>query len=953
MYEIYSIGDAAFLYGVLQAIAALAQTDDYGDLAKIGLMLGVILAMGRAALSGGTHFPVGQLLGCVLLYSAFFGPTQEVAIIDVYTDEVSTVGNVPVGVALAGSQISSFGYNVTQIMEQAFSTPRMTEQGYGAALETLKRVRLATIAVVNLNMANAPTPDADLPRSWQQFIADCPLKGFQNENRLKTAGEIWNTSLMTQGLRFESDLWGTRLDLTRPYTEPTCSEAYDELIDYTERQFLPYFKEVMARKLRYANVAELETRLADALAALGLPTSADKYLLTSALSVVYFAAVRQRHAEDFQPAYAIAVDDAVRQRNAQWLADESLFQQYMRPMITFLEGFIFAMTPFLVLLLGLGGYGIKVIFGFLTTLIWITTWMPVLAIINFFQHFVAAARMAGLAENGAGVDTMAGLFQADSIIQTYLAVGGNMAAAVPALTATFLFFGSRAFGANLFAQRLSSGTDTFKEEKAAPDSYHAGAMVSYQSPFTQAPQAGYTAMTGVAQIAPSYSWSNSQSQSVASAETRSEGLSRSFAESAGRRIAEAAGSNESGVVGGVFNTHEAANRSQSFTAAKDWAASVFSEIGGSVAMNDSTRAQLVYGLAAGIPTKQLAERLMEGAGKFMPGGDLQIGGSQASDHTAAEYERIGSQMAERWRDDKSFQAQFGSALAYDMRQGHEDSVFANRSVQSDQGLQRQASDVLSANREYRNVRSASAELGDRVNLSEPDLVGMVLRDLAARDYVGKEAMFSGLSGEVRDIESAIYDLYPNAEERTVAAELRALTRQGEAAKQLFLENLGEKLLVSKARDLGDAQDHAGIGADPASFGLVQGKVAGMAGLGAGIEAGATGELAQREQAVDAGRDQVMGRSAENNAAVQHEQDISRVEFEIVREGSNEASRDFGSEANLATPIEDQHQWAVEESKQFLGQVVERINPPPSAATDPTDSAQPVRSPEPPPTEDRR
>ena len=368
MYEIYSIGDAAFLYGVLQAIAALAQTDDYGDLAKIGLMLGVILAMGRAAMSGGTQFPAGQMLACLLLYMAFFGPTQSVAIVDVYTDEVRTVDHVPAGVALAGSQVSSFGYNVTQIMEQAFSTPRMTEQGYGAALETLKRVRLATIAVQNLNMITAPTPDADLPRSWQQFIADCPLKGLQNENRLKTNFEIWNTPLMTQGLKFESDLWGTRLDLTRPYTEPTCSEAFEELIDYTQLEFLPYFKEVMARKLRYANVAELETKVADALAALGLTASADDYLLTSALSVVYFQAVRQRHAEDFQPAYATAVDDAVRQRNAQWLADESLFQQYMRPMITFLEGFIFAMTPFLVLLLGLGGYGIKVIFGFLTTL---------------------------------------------------------------------------------------------------------------------------------------------------------------------------------------------------------------------------------------------------------------------------------------------------------------------------------------------------------------------------------------------------------------------------------------------------------------------------------------------------------------------------------------------------------------------------------------------------------
>ena len=866
MYEIYSIGDAAFLYGVLQAIAALAQTNDYGDLAKIGLLLGVILAMGRAAMSGGTQFPVGQLLGCLLLYMAFFGPTRSVAIIDVYTDEVRTVDNVPAGVALAGSQVSSFGYNVTRIMEQAFATPRMTEQGYGAALETLKRVRLATIAVSNLNMANAPTPDADLPRSWQQFIADCPLKGLQNENRLKTNAEIWNTPLMTQGLRFDSDLWGTRLDLTRPYTEPTCSEAYEELIDYTESQFLPYFKEVMAKKLRYASPVELETKVADALAALGLTASADQYILTSALSVVYFQAVRQRHAEDFQPAYVTAVDDAVRQRNAQWLADESLFQQYMRPMITFLEGFIFAMTPFLVLLLGLGGYGIKVIFGFLTTLIWITTWMPVLAIVNFFQHFVAAAKMAALAENGAGVDTMAGLFQADSIIQTYLAVGGNMAAAVPALTATFLFVGSRAFGANLFAQRLSSGTDTFKEEKAAPDSYHAGAMVNYQSPFTQAPQAGYTAMTGLPQIAPSYSWSNSQSKTVSSAEARSEGLSRSFAETAGRRIAEAAGRNESGVVGGVFNTHEAANRSRSMAVAKDWSGSVSNEAGGSSGISDQTRASIVYGLAAGIPTKELAERLWEGAGKYVPGGEVRGSGSQGSDHTAAGFERIVGQMGEHWRNDQSFQAQFGSALAYDMRQGHEASVFASRSVQSDQGLQRQASEVLAANREYRNVQAASAELGERVNLSEPDLVGMVLRNQAARDYVGREAMLMGLSGKVHDIESGIREEYPNQPERTIAAELRALSRSGEAERQLIFSNLGERLVLAKARDLGDAQAHAGIGADPEGFGTVQGKVAGMDGLGAGIEAGAKGELAQRAQAVEAGRDRVVSRSAENNAS---------------------------------------------------------------------------------------
>ena len=149
MYEVYSIGDAVFLHAVLNGIAAFAQSDEYDALARIGVMLGVILVMVRASLSGGTQFPVGPLLGCVLVYTAFFGPTRQVAIIDVYTDEVRTVDNVPAGIALAGAQIGSFGYRITNLMEQAFATPRMTEQGYSAALETLKRVRIATISVYN------------------------------------------------------------------------------------------------------------------------------------------------------------------------------------------------------------------------------------------------------------------------------------------------------------------------------------------------------------------------------------------------------------------------------------------------------------------------------------------------------------------------------------------------------------------------------------------------------------------------------------------------------------------------------------------------------------------------------------------------------------------------------------------------------------------------------------
>lgn len=943
MYEIYSIGDAVFLYAVLNAIAAFAQSDEYDALARIGVMLGVILVMVRAALSGGTQFPVGPLLGVVLVYSAFFSPVRQVAIIDVYTDEVRTVDNVPAGIALAGSQIGSFGYQITNLMEQAFATPRMTEQGYSAALETLKRVRLATISVYNLKMAVEPTPDADWPRSWQQFIADCPLKGVQNEFRHKKESEIYNKPLMTEGLRFESSIWGTRLDLAKPYTEPTCSEAHAQLVDYTMTSFLPYFKGVLAKKLRYTDVVELETKLQDALSSLGLDTSADDYLLTSALSAVYFAGVRQRYAEDFQPAYAVAVDDAVAQRNAQWFADESLFQNYMRPMMAFLEGFVFAATPFLVLLFGLGSFGLHVIGAFLLTLIWINTWMPVLAVINLFQHLIASGKLAALAANDASVDTMAGLFQADAIVQNYLGVAGTMAASVPALTAAFLFIGKLGVGANLMAQRLSSGSDTFKEEKAAPDSFHAGAMLDLPSPYTHSPSAGFTHKTGAGDLTPSYSWGDSHQLAITSAESRSQSKSSSFTASAGRRIIEAAGHNESGVTGGVFNDHEAASSSKSWAAAKDWSAGFSSGTEGSAGISDQIRTDLGYGLALGLPAKQIAKAIAEKAGmdpkyaKYLPDLGADVHGGQSASTTHAAIERMATRMEDSYRNDERFQAQFGAALAHDVSQRHENSVFASSQLQNDTSLQRQAGEVLSAQQEYRRVQAANHDLASRVDMKEPNLVGRIMGDPETRDWLLKKVEEQGLVDKAWARSDGLFDIYPTSAERFVATQLRELKGIPEVFGAKIFTELGERLGLNPPRDLGDAEEHAKVGLDPDRGGEIRDKVnQGLDGpnkLGADIEANAEAGLAQHKQVVDEGQDKIAFRSAENNANVRHHQDINELEAQRQTEAGAEAAKELGKDDNLGSVVHDWHEEALDFGKNAPGWIVDQINPPPPSITE--------------------
>ena len=926
MYEIYSIGDATFLYGVVNAIAALAASDEYGVMAKIGLMLGVLFVVGRAAFSGGTSFPVGSLLGCMLLYLGFFGPTKEVAIIDVYTDQVRTVDHVPLGVAIAGSQVSAMGYRVTQLMEQAFSTPKMTEQGYGAALEALKRVRMATLTLYELNQMNGPTVDADWPRSWQQYIADCPLKGVQNDNRLKDPAAIFNQPLLGDGLRFESNLWGTRLDLVRPYAEPTCSEAFEALVDYTVSQFLPYLKGVLADRLGYVDVVALETAVGDALNAMGLSTSIEDYLASSALSAVYFSALRQRYAEDFQPAYATAVDDAVRQRNAQWMADESMLQQYMRPMITFLEAFIYAMTPFLVLLLGLGPYGVKVIIGFLITLIWITTWMPVLAIINFFEHFVAAAKMAAL-EGSGGLASMAGLFRGDSIVQTYLAVGGNMAAAVPALTASFLFIGARAFGANLFAGRLS-GADTFKEEKAAPDSYHAPAMVSYESAYSYTQAGAHRGLTGADSITPTYQVGETLQRAESSAERRVESAGESFSQGFQRRLQQVYGQNETGSFSQMFGDSETASHTNSFAAASSWAASRARGIEGTEGFSDRQMAEMALGLQLGVPVSRIAGWI-----GFDPNNvtdpTIRAGIGQTSDQINARTERVAGQMEDALRNDHHQQATFAAALASDVQQRHESTVFASESVTGDRSLQRQASDVISASQEYSRIAATSADVGHRTSLPERAIVGMLKRHPEVRDHVLKQVTDLGELGRARDIESGIRFIYPETGDAMIASEFRAMMYYGSPyERQSFLSDLMMRLSLTGDPELRDpsALHHVADGLAPA--GTVEERVDGMDGLGGDLEDEVRGTMQGRQHAVEAGAGHVAGRSAGNNADVQHEQQQQRRDGETRYEVTTDQARELGSNTNAATGLQSLQGGLIGYVKDAGDWIEDQINPDP-------------------------
>ena len=119
MFEIFSVGDSAYLQAVLNAIAMISGTGDYRTAAAVGGLIGVIIVMLRALLQwDGRGIRYQDLLLAYVLWLMLYAPSVRVTIEDAYTGSVVVVDNVPLGPAVVGSVMSNMGYRTTRLFEQ-------------------------------------------------------------------------------------------------------------------------------------------------------------------------------------------------------------------------------------------------------------------------------------------------------------------------------------------------------------------------------------------------------------------------------------------------------------------------------------------------------------------------------------------------------------------------------------------------------------------------------------------------------------------------------------------------------------------------------------------------------------------------------------------------------------------------------------------------------------------
>ncbi|WP_434141363.1 conjugal transfer protein TraG N-terminal domain-containing protein (plasmid) [Pseudomonas luteola] len=777
-FDIYSIGESAFLEQVLNAVAMITGEDSFRDAVAIGMLLGVLLTAWQLLTGGGKGgVDISQIVVCLILYMCMFVPRATVVIEDAYTGAVRPVDNVPVGVAAVGSMLSSVGYGLTRLFEQGYApvVPGITETQFADALKILNDVRrragepkvfqAINVALGDGSMSNLQNGTAggsiDFRRSWYNYIKECSLK---NIDLHRVSLDTMMNHSMIEALQFRSSIHRTLLymDTSNPYgTNMTCSDAYTLLVARTSEAFsTPTVKNAIAESagIKLFEDDDLYTRIQTGVSALSTAgaaaVEAQKYVMASVLDTVYAEAAQGRYTDMRDFSSAAMVSQAIQQRNTQWASEQTMFLSTVRPMLALIEGFVYAVTPLMGFLIVMGAFGIKLVGKYIQMLIWIQLWMPVLAIINLYLYMAASAELAADAGATSGVavalDSFYGLYRSDEILANWLATGGMLAAATPVLT-LMLVTGSTYAWASL-AQRMN-GADHINEKITTPDAVSNGPALNNLA-MNSNTNVGGTAGTGADSLLPNFSFNSILVSAASSSERFAEGKREQFSRTLSNSLTDNVSQQQTYALAEQFGRQISTREDQSSQAIMSAANSYIrdhglgsehlSAVAGSITMTLGGQAGMNVAFSkGGRPNKQSNEDERTKSEGGNVGGNVVITGQQIdTDSNSVKYnEAEGMKYLQNAGFSQTQGATLSDSLAHDIRSMNTKTLSNILGEERASQLQSLASESIDASRDYARTSSLSQSFASTT--------GLTLNDISNTVANNKDA-FGSLHSFVRD-----------------------------------------------------------------------------------------------------------------------------------------------------------------------------------------------------------
>jgi conjugal transfer mating pair stabilization protein TraG len=499
MFNIISIGDSVFLTEVLKSLAMICATDDFIAMSKVAILVGVLGVCVSAVINAGKGVDFHHILVAYLIWACMFGPKVTVNIEDKYSGTVTVVANVPVGPAAAGTLISTMGEGLNSLFEVGYSPiiPGLSQSAFLDSLKLLnntRRIGSMNTLMMAVNADSASANGTDIRFSWYNYIKDCSLKKISVG--LMSHDELMSLPYET-ALKFNTPLYTTLVAINGA-KEMGCDAAFDEINNNTKIGTETYKALAAALALNSTNMSAGDTSedaLNNAISVmLNASISAQQFVKLSLLESIMNSAVEGRYQDTLDTSSALAVNQAIQQRNSDWAASQGVFMTTVRPMMAFLEAFIYAITPIMAFVILLGSMGLKLAMKYFMLILWIQLWYPILSIINLYIYTVSRREI--LEHDGLATfnwDSFYAVHTSTEIMSTWIATGGLLATTTPAI-ALFLVSGTAVAFTSLSGKL--QGSDHLNEKMMTPDAHSAPPLLSTNSMMTGSTYTGGQAATG-------------------------------------------------------------------------------------------------------------------------------------------------------------------------------------------------------------------------------------------------------------------------------------------------------------------------------------------------------------------------------------------------------------------------------------------------------------------------
>jgi hypothetical protein len=789
--NIYSIGDGLYMKRVLDGIASLGNSGTFLALGAFGLLLGIMIIATNTVMEHGQRFGIAQLFTSFLVFIAMFGIRCDVIVQDLggapgtVQGGTYAVDNVPFGVAVAGSMISTLGLVLTEKLDQGFSMPSGSADasgasGFGRSLEWINAVRNWELPEFDDSTTNHPL--SRFRNNVSNYIANCTLVGVGNgainmAQAQNAADPFTFGSLSGGGIgyanRFVTTKWE---DADHTIGDQDCYTALTFLKNDSSSStlFTALANAASVRAKRLAPGVPAEQQLRDAFADVGIAgDQASAYVATSAINAVWTAALRKgSDPSGLDIMSAVMVNQGSDQRATQWAADESMFRQVARPMTAFFESMIFALAPFMALVVGLGAWGVKKVQTYMVLSLWVALWLPMASIINLFQntmvqHAVTAMQIVSPGASPLPISSMAGAANLQHQIINWIATGSALIAATPAITMTLLFGG--AVAATALSGKLQ-GAEFSNEKLPTPDAVKDAPVMERKSHESYDQATGLTA-TNTGSMAPSYSASLANQRAISSSSSALQSASQTVTASAASGISSSF-ENSSGQT--VSGSHAFSNTS---TKAQQEAASWGREHGYKIdAGNEAAWSAVMTAAVKG--DLGLASEIGKGSG--ISGG---VGASSGSTSSFSEKmaSRLGEQIGESAKNNASLSATLATAATDTVQQQAQAGSRIAEGVTKSDGFLKANSDMSQLQQQYSEATSRSASLSASQTMTSQQVAQALVSNGGADAVINAARQHAG------------YDAFRDARAAVDRAPWQAGTQQGRDVQAAMIALQGDQL----------------------------------------------------------------------------------------------------------------------------------------------------------------